>query len=39
MKLTEAKQILSKNGYIVENADTVSFEQEVKKHCIFLWYR
>lgn len=30
MYLDEAKHILSKNGYIVENADTVSFEQEAK---------
>ena len=30
MELTEAQQILSKNGYIVENADTISFEQEAK---------
>lgn len=30
MNLFEAKEILSKNGYIVENADTVSFEQEAE---------
>ncbi len=30
MNLTEAKKILRKNGYIVENADTISFEQEAK---------
>jgi hypothetical protein len=30
MRIDEAKQILSKNGYIVENADTISFEQEAK---------
>jgi hypothetical protein len=30
MRIDEAKQILSKNGYIVENSDTISFEQEAK---------
>lgn len=30
MNLFEAKEILSKNGYIVENANTVSFEQEAE---------
>jgi len=30
MKIQEAQQILRKNGYIVENADTISFEQEAK---------
>ena len=36
MRIDEAKQILSKNGYIVENADTISFEQEAKTLYILM---